>query len=256
MPIKKNDGPLNVFIVVPTFNEAGNLPALVGELLALPLPGLRLLVVDDASPDGTGRRADELAAASAGRLAVLHRTGPRGLGLAYVDGFRWALEHGADAVVQMDADFSHSPADVPRLVEQLAECDVAVGSRYVAGGRIDDQWSFDRLALSRSANAFSRIILGLKTRDATAGFKAWRRSALEAVDLGRIRSNGYLFQEEMTYVSERLGLRIREIPIYFADRHSGRSKMTTRTKLEAALGLLRLRRRQRKVRPGSFVIPR
>jgi dolichol-phosphate mannosyltransferase len=243
----ENEGPLNVVIVVPTYNEAGNLPALAAELMALPLPGLRLLVVDDASPDGTGRLADELAARSAGRIAVVHRTGPRGLGLAYVEGFRWALVQGADVTVQMDADFSHAPADVPRLVAELATCDVAVGSRYVPGGRVDDRWGLDRLALSRSANALSRLILGLKTRDATAGFKAWRRSALEAVDVGRIRSNGYLFQEEMDYISERLGLRIREVPIYFADRSAGRSKMTLKTKLEAALGLLRLRRLHRKI---------
>jgi dolichol-phosphate mannosyltransferase len=229
-----------VFVVVPTFNESGNLPALAGELLALPVPELRLLIVDDASPDGTGRLADELAAASAGRMDVLHRSGPRGLGLAYVDGFCWALEHGADVVVQMDADFSHSPADVPRLVEKLDEFDVAVGSRYVTGGRVDDQWDFGRLASSRSANALTQTILALKTRDATSGFKAWRRSALEAVDLGCIRSKGYFFMEEMTFVSERLGLRICEVPIYFAARHAGRSKMSLRVKLEAALDLLRL----------------
>ncbi len=240
---------MNVIVVVPTFNEAGNLSAMAGELLALPLPGLGLLVVDDASPDGTGRLADELAAASAGRVSVLHRTGPRGLGLAYRDGFRWACEHGADAIVQMDADFSHSPADVPRLLEKLGEYDVAVGSRYVAGGRVDDRWGLYRFALSRSANAASRVILGLTVHDATAGFKAWRRSALEAVDLGRIRSNGYLFQEEMAFVGHRLGLRICEVPIYFADRSIGRSKMTMKTKLEAVVGLLRLRRRHHKVRP-------
>jgi dolichol-phosphate mannosyltransferase len=247
---------LNVRVVVPTYNEAGNLPALADQLLALPLPGLSLLIVDDASPDGTGRLADELAAASAGRLAVLHRAGPRGLGLAYRDGFRWALAHGADAVVQMDADFSHAPADVPRLVEKLADYDVAVGSRYVAGGRVDDLWGFDRLALSRSANALSRTILSLKVHDATSGFKAWRRSALEALDLGRIRSDGLLIPEEMAYISERLGLRICEVPIYFADRHVGRSKMTLRVKLQAALGLLRLRGRHHSVRPRPVLPPR
>jgi dolichol-phosphate mannosyltransferase len=240
--------PAKILVVIPTFDEADNLPALVRELLALPVPGLRLFVVDDASPDGTGRLADELAAASAGRMDVLHRTGPRGLGLAYVSGFRWALEHGADVVVQMDADFSHSPADVPRLVEKLAEFDVAVGSRYVAGGRIDDQWDFGRLALSRSANALARTILALKTRDTTSGFKAWRRSALEAVDLGCIRSKGYLFMEEMAFISERLGLRICEVPIYFAARQAGQSKMSLGVKLEAAVGLLRLRWRHHKIR--------
>jgi len=240
---------MRVIIVVPTFNEAGNLPSLVSTLFALPLPGLRLLIVDDASPDGTGRLADELAAASPGRLDVMHRTGTRGLGLAYLDGFRWALGQGVDVIVQMDADFSHSPADVPRLVEKLAECDVAVGSRYVAGGRIDDQWGIGRFALSRSANAYARTLLGLKTHDATAGFKAWRRSALRAVDLGRIRSNGYLFLVEMTYICERLGLRICEVPIYFADRRVGTSKMSLKAKLEAAVGLLSVWRRHHGLRP-------
>lgn len=232
---------IKTIVIVPTFNEAGNLAALVKDLLALPVPGLHVLVVDDASPDGTGRLADELAAASAGRMDALHRTGPRGLGLAYVNGFQWALEHGADVVVQMDADFSHSPADVPRLVGKLAECDVAVGSRYVVGGSIDDHWSIGRFILSRSANASSRALLGLKTRDTTSGFKAWRRSGLEAVDPGRIRSKGYIFLVEMACVSERLGLRICEVPIYFADRRSGRSKMNMRAKLEAVFGLLSMR---------------
>jgi dolichol-phosphate mannosyltransferase len=240
---------MNVTIVVPTYNEAGNIRAMVEALFALPLPAVRLVVVDDASPDGTGRLADELAAASAGRMDVLHRTGTRGLGVAYLDGFRWALDHGAEAVVQMDADFSHAPADVPRLVGKLAEYDVAVGSRYVAGGRIDDQWGFDRFALSRSANTYARTILGLKTRDATAGFKAWRRSSLEAINLERIRSSGYLFTVEMAYVSERLGLRICEVPIYFADRRVGQSKMSLNVKLAAAAGLIGVWRRHRRIRP-------
>jgi dolichol-phosphate mannosyltransferase len=240
---------VKIIVVVPTFNEAGNLPAIAKALLALPLPGLRLLVVDDESPDGTGRLADELSAAAAGRMSVLHRHAPRGLGLAYLDGFRWALEHGADAIVQMDADFSHSPADVPRLVEKLAECDVAVGSRYVSGGRIDDQWGFSRFALSRSANTYARKILGLKTRDATAGFKCWRRSALETIGLGRIRSNGYVFMVEMAYVSEKLGLRVAEVPIYFADRRIGLSKMNLRVKLDAAVGVLDVWRRHHRLRP-------
>ena len=206
---------MNVTVVVPTFNEANNLPALVGELFAQPVPDLRLLIVDDDSPDGTGKLADELAARTPGRMDVMRRTGLRGLGRAYVDGFGWALQHGADAIVQMDADFSHSPTDVPRLAARMSDCDVAVGSRYVSGGKVDEQWSLGRYALSWWANVYARSILGLKTQDATAGFKCWKRSALEAIDLSRIRSNGYIFQVEMTYVSERLGLRICEVPIYF-----------------------------------------
>ncbi len=234
---------MDAVIVVPTYNEARNLAGLASALLALPAPGLRLLVVDDGSPDGTGDLADKLAAASPGRLAVLHRQGERGLGLAYVDGFRRALAEGAEAVVQMDADFSHSPSDVPRLLAKLAGCDVAVGSRYVAGGRVDDRWGAGRSALSRSANAYARTLLGLRTLDATAGFKAWKRSALEAVDLGSIRSKGYLFQVEMTYVCERLGLAIGEVPIYFSERQAGRSKMSLKVKLQAAAGIAGVWRR-------------
>lgn len=240
---------MNVTMVVPTFNEASNLPAIAGELLALPLPDACLLVVDDESPDGTGQLADELAARMPERMSVMHRCGPRGLGRAYVDGFRWALEHGADAIVQMDADFSHSPNDVPRLVEKLTDCDVAVGSRYVTGGRVDEGWGLGRYALSWWANLYARTILGLRTRDATAGFKCWRRSALEAIDLSRIRSNGYVFQVEMTYISERLGLRICELPIYFEDRRIGRSKMTIPVKIEAAWRVFQVGWRHHSIRP-------
>jgi dolichol-phosphate mannosyltransferase len=240
---------LNIIVVVPTYNEAGNIAALADALLALPLAGLRLLVVDDDSPDGTGRLADELAAARPGRVDVLHRPSPRGFGLAYKDGFLWALDHGAEVIVQMDADLSHDPADVPRLVEKLSEFDVAVGSRYVAGGRIDDEWGPARFALSRSANLLARKFLGLGVHDTTSGFKAWRRQALEAVDLARVRSDGFLFLEEMAYLCRRLSLRVCEVPIYFAERRAGRSKMSLRVKLEAAAGLFALRRQHRKVRP-------
>lgn len=242
---------MKVTVVVPTFNEADNLAAMAGALLALPVAGLTLLVVDDESPDGSGRLADGLAAASAGRIEVIHRHGARGLGLAYRDGFMRGLERGAEAIVQMDADFSHAPADVPRLLDKLAECDVAVGSRYVTGGGVDDRWGFGRSALSRSANAYARTILGLRTRDATAGFKAWRRSALESVGPGRVRSNGYLFQVEMAYISERLGLRICEVPIFFTERRAGASKMSPRVKFEAAVGVLRVWRTHHRLRPAA-----
>ncbi len=239
---------MKVVTVVPTYNEASNLPGLLEALLAQPIPGLQVLIVDDESPDGTGRVAEELAARTPGRINVLHRQGARGLGRAYMDGFRWALGQGADIVVQMDADLSHSPGDVPRLTSGLNGADVVIGSRYVPGGSVDERWGLARNLLSRSANALSRTILGLATHDATSGFRSWKRQALEAIDPGRIKSNGYLFQVEMVYISEKLGLKISEMPIYFADRKVGRSKMSMKVKLEAALGLLRVWRLHHKVR--------
>jgi dolichol-phosphate mannosyltransferase len=240
---------MNIVVVIPTYNEASNLPPLLEALWALPIPGLRVLLVDDGSPDGTGRLADELATRTPGRLEVLHRRGARGLGLAYVDGFKRALELGADLIVQMDADFSHSPGDVPKLVDGLKSADLVIGSRYVPGGSVDSSWGLGRSALSRSANALARTTLGLKTHDATAGFRAWRRQALEAVDTGRIRSNGYHFQVEMVYISEKLGLRIAEVPIYFADRQVGHSKMSLKVKLDGMVGLLRVWRLHHTIRP-------
>jgi len=240
---------MKVTVVIPTYDEINNLPPLLEALWALPVPGLQVLIVDDESPDGTGRLADELASRTPGRLEVLHRHGPRGLGLAYVEGFKRALERGADAIVQMDADFSHSPGDVAKLLDGLENADLVIGSRYVPGGSVDHSWGFGRSALSRSANTLARTLLGLRTRDATAGFRAWRRQALEAIDPDRIRSNGYLFQVEMVYISEKLGLRISEAPIYFADRQVGRSKMSLKVKLEAVLGLLHVRRLHHRIRP-------
>ncbi len=240
---------MSVTVVVPTYNERANLAAMARALLDLPVAGLRLLIVDDASPDGTGLVADELAAASPDRISVLHRRGRRGLGLAYLDGFRLALGRGADAVVQMDADFSHAPADVPRLLERLTDCDVAVGSRYTEGGSVDDEWGRGRRVLSRSANTYARTLLRLRTRDSTAGFKAWRRSALDKIDLDRIGSNGYLFMVEMAYVCERLGLRVCEVPIHFSERRAGRSKMSLKAKLEAAAGIVEVWRRHHATRP-------
>jgi dolichol-phosphate mannosyltransferase len=241
---------MKITVVVPTYNEAANLPAFVSAVLDLDVPGLGLLVVDDDSPDGTGRLADELALGRPGRMDILHRRGRRGLGSAYVEGFRKALGEGADIIVHMDADFSHPPGDIPRLLAALEGHDVAIGSRYVSGGGVAKEWSRGRQALSRWANFYARTILGLKTRDATAGFKAWRREALEAVDLGRIGSEGYVFQVEMACLAERLGLRIVEVPITFEERHGGRSKMTLRIQLDAAAGVFRIRRRHRSVHPA------
>jgi dolichol-phosphate mannosyltransferase len=234
-------------VVVPTYNEADNLLPLTAELLALDLPNLEILIVDDNSPDGTGQVAEDLARQHPHRFHVLHRSGKLGLGTAYLTGFGYALDHGADYVVQMDADFSHSPAYIPRLLEAVEDCDVAIGSRYVAGGGLDERWGWGRYLLSWWANSvYTRLILGLRVKDATAGFKCWRRATLEGIGLDRVRSNGYVFQVEMAFLTEKLGYRFLEIPIYFEDRRIGRSKMTVPVKLEAALRTWQIRWRHRK----------
>jgi dolichol-phosphate mannosyltransferase len=221
-------------IVLPTYNEAENLPDMVQALWALGLPQLRLIVVDDSSPDGTGDVADVLAGDSRGTLQVIHRPAKSGLGTAYLAGFRRALDEGATLVGQMDVDFSHAPADVLRLLAEMHENDIAVGSRYVPGGKLDSRWGAGRRLLSWWGNLYSQGLLALHVHDATAGFKVWRRETLLGMDLRRIRSNGYVFQVEMAYVAQRLGYRVCEVPIYFEDRRIGQSKMSTQVKLEAA----------------------
>jgi dolichol-phosphate mannosyltransferase len=231
---------------VPTYNEADNLPTLIGELLILDLPGLEILVVDDNSPDGTGEVADDLVKRHPDRVHVLHRTGRLGLGTAYVAGFGFALERGASHIVQMDADFSHSPNYIPQMVEALDQYDVVIGSRYVSGGSLDERWGWGRYLLSWWANSvYTRMILGLKVKDATAGFKCWRRATLEGIGLDRVRSNGYVFQVEMAFLTEKLGYRFLEIPIHFEDRRIGHSKMTVPVKIEAALRTWQIRWRHR-----------
>lgn len=224
---------MRITLVIPTYNEAENLPRLAEALFALPLPELSLLVVDDASPDGTGQVAEALNRRWPGRVRVLHRPGKLGLGSAYIQGFRLALQE-ADAVGQMDADFSHPPAKVLELAQALESCDLAIGSRYVPGGSLDERWPFWRRWLSGFGNAYARTLLALPLRDATGGFRLWRREALLRLPLERVRSNGYVFQVEMAYLAHLLGLRIREIPIHFADRRWGQSKMNLRIQIEAA----------------------
>jgi dolichol-phosphate mannosyltransferase len=240
----------NPWVVVPTYNEAANVVPMADALLALDLPGLRILFVDDASPDGTGDLIDELTKAHPGRVHGLHRRGDRGLGRSYLDGFRWVLEGEATAVVQMDCDFSHRPQDLPRLLAALSEADFVIGSRYVEGGAVDPSWGMDRKALSAWGNFYSRAILGIReVADITAGFRAWRRPTLSAVTSQPIGSQGYIFQVEMTYVALRLGFRPLEVPIFFPDRRSGESKMTMKVKVEAALRAWEVRWRHRKLRP-------
>ncbi len=235
-----------IVVVLPTYNEIDNLAAMTKALLALPLNGLEILVIDDASPDGTGRLADQLSAQHPDCMHVIHRSGKLGLGTAYIEGFTWAIQHGADRVIQMDSDFSHSPDYLPQMIEFSKEYDVVVGSRYVAGGKVDEHWSWGRWFLSWWANSiWVRLILGVRTHDTTAGFKCWRASALQKIGLEKVRSNGYIFQVEMCYLAEKLGLRIKEIPIYFEDRRIGKSKMSTRVKIEAALRVFEIRYRYR-----------
>ena len=235
---QESPAPLNApqrpVVVIPTYNERENLPAIASAVLALPAPGLRLLIVDDNSPDGTGQLADEIAAGYPDRMAVLHRPGKSGLGPAYIAGFQWALAHGADAVVEMDADFSHDPAVVPTLLGKLRDYHLVLGSRYIAGGGVDAQWSLARRALSRFGGLYARLVLGLPVNDPTGGFRAYSRRALESIDLTRIRSNGYTFQIEMAYAVHRRGLPITETPIFFRERAKGQSKMSAAIAAEAA----------------------
>ena len=219
-------------VIVPTYNERDNLPIVVSRLLAI--PDVRVLVVDDASPDGTGAVADQLAANSDHRVSVLHRTGPRGLGLSYIDGMRRGLESDATHICQMDADLSHDPADVTRLLTAAADGDLVIGSRYVPGGRIEN-WPVRRKVLSAFANRYVRLVTGLKMRDCTSGFRCWRREALERVPLDRIASNGYAFLVELVWEAVAGGCRVVEVPITFVERRLGASKLSARVMMESAM---------------------
>ncbi len=224
-----------ITIVIPTYNEAGNLSDLVSSLFSLPLDGLDILVVDDNSPDGTGEIAEQLAITHAGRLTALHRKGKLGLGTAYLAGFDSALKMGSEVVGQMDADFSHPPEKVIEMIKALEKQDLVIGSRYISGGSVDEHWPAWRKGLSAFGNLYARSILGLNVRDVTGGFRLWRSSALDCLPLEKVHSDGYAFQVEMTYLARRCGLRIGEIPIYFADRKWGKSKMSFQVQREAAL---------------------
>jgi dolichol-phosphate mannosyltransferase len=253
----RDDGPVarydDTWVVVPTFNEADNLPAIVPAILEL-LPGATVLVVDDNSPDGTGRLADEMAAANP-QVKVLHRPGKQGLGRAYIAGFRMALDSGADRIVQMDADWSHHPRYVPQLLARLdgktdasddgrggeeGPADLVIGSRYTKGGGVRN-WGLLRKFVSRGGSLFGRTVLGLSPHDLTGGFKAWRRETLAATPWELMHSGGYVFSIEMTYLATRRGARVAEIPIIFIDRRVGQSKMSRRIVVEALFVVLRLK---------------
>jgi dolichol-phosphate mannosyltransferase len=245
---------MKLTVVLPTFNEKENLTRMIESLLALQVPAdLSVLVVDDNSPDGTGQIADDLAAQYEGRVSVIHRAGKLGLGTAYVEGFHWALEHGAEYVMQMDCDFSHDPKYIPQMIDlsQTCGCDIVIGSRYIKGGSVDETWSVGRKLLSWWANSiYVRMILRTHVKDATGGFRLWKRDVLEGMDLSQLRSSGYVFQVETIYVAEKLGYTDEEVPIYFADRKAGRSKMSFRIQLEAALRVWQVWMRHRHLKPS------
>ena len=219
-------------VIVPTYNERANLVPLLERLLAI--PDVRVLIVDDASPDGTGQIADAYAAANRARVQVLHRTGKRGLGLSYIDGMYVALRTDATHICQMDADLSHNPADVPRLLHAAEQADFVIGSRYVAGGRIEN-WPLHRRMLSAFANRYIRAITRLAIRDCTSGFRCWRREALERLPLASIRSDGYAFIVELAWEASRAGLRCAEVPITFVERREGASKLSSGVIMESAI---------------------
>ena len=219
-------------VIVPTYNERANLPSLLDQLLTI--PDLRMLIVDDASPDGTGQVADQYAAGNRARVQVLHRTGRRGLGLSYIDGMYVALRTDATHICQMDADLSHNPADIPRLLDAAQHADFVIGSRYVPGGRIEN-WPLHRRLLSAFANRYIRAITRMTIRDCTSGFRCWRRESLEKLPLAAITSDGYAFIVELAFEASRAGLRCTEVPITFVERRQGASKLSGSVILESAI---------------------
>jgi dolichol-phosphate mannosyltransferase len=233
---------MQALVILPTYNERENLPVIVNALLTL--PNVRVLVVDDRSPDGTGALADSLAQARPDRVEVIHRTGPRGLGRSYVDGMLRALDTDAAVICQMDADLSHNPADVPRLIAEAHAADLVIGSRYVPGGRVEN-WARRRVLLSAFANRYVRAITGLAARDCTSGFRCWRREALQRIAVRDIASNGYAFLVEMAWMAAQAGCRIVEVPITFTERRAGTSKLSRGVIIESAIVPWRLKIRGR-----------
>jgi dolichol-phosphate mannosyltransferase len=229
---------LKAIVVIPTYNERDNIVRLSREILAQH-SSLQILFVDDNSPDGTGKLADELAAAD-DRIRVIHRPEKLGLGSAYCNGFKAALEQGADYIIEMDADFSHDPAVLPVFIDTAAECDLVIGSRYLNGVSVVN-WPIRRLILSYFASVYTRFVTGLRIMDCTSGFKCFRRSVLEAIDLDSVKSDGYSFQIEMNYRCMEKGFRIVEVPIIFIDRRAGSSKMSRKIVREAVLMVWKLK---------------
>jgi dolichol-phosphate mannosyltransferase len=228
---------VTALVIIPTYNERENIPSLVEALIAH--DGVRVMVVDDNSPDGTGGVADELAQRHPGRVSVLHRTTDRGFGRSYIDGLRHGIRETVDVIAQMDADFSHDPARLPALIAATANADVVIGSRYVRGGGIKN-WSKRRRLLSWFANTYVRSVTGLRARDCTSGFRCWRRETIAALPLDRFVSDGYSFLVEMLFVAGQQGRRIAEVPITYVERREGESKMSHGVILESAITPWRL----------------
>lgn len=232
----------NIIVIVPTYNEAENLPILVPQLLDV--APVRVLVVDDDSPDGTGQVAEDLKKRYAPRVDVLHRCGvPRGLGLAYVAGFNAALERGAETVIGIDADLSHSPLYIPSMLAVMYEqrCDIVVGSRYIPGGGVEGNWGWQRRLLSWGAQQWARVMLGIKTHDVTGAFRCYSRHALQTLDFGQMRLDGYSFLIEIIYQAERKSLKVVEFPIIFRDREYGTSKVSLSIIAKALMRVMDIR---------------
>ncbi len=243
-----------VIVVLPTYNERENISRIVPALFALGIPNFHLLVVDDNSPDGTGQIVEDLSheAAYAGKLNVLHRAEKLGLGPAYIEGFKYALALGADYVIQMDADLSHQPKYIPQLLEMGRRFDIVIGSRYAGGGSVDEAWGPLRKLLSWWANrVYTPLILGVPIRDATGGFRVYKRDCLIGMDLDQVKANGYVFMVELAFVAHRLNYRIGELPIHFPDRAHGDSKMSSSIAFEAALRVWQIRFRHRLLKPAD-----
>ena len=228
-----------ILIIIPTYNEADNVAGVISKIIRLNIPDLTILVVDDNSPDGTGDIVADLSKNDS-RIKLLQRAGKLGLGTAYVEGFRFALEHGFEYIFEMDADLSHYPGDIPKFLEKAEEYDLVIGSRYLTGVNVIN-WPFSRLFLSLAANWYTRIVTGLPIRDCTSGYKCFRRKVLENIDLNNISSDGYSFQIEMTYKAWKKKFKLTELPIIFVDRRKGDSKMTHKVMWEAAWIVWKLR---------------
>lgn len=237
-----------VMVITPTYNEADNVPLRIEQLFALGIDDLSFLIVDDNSPDGTADIARNLQATYGERLHVMCRTENRGFGPSYLDGFQYALDQGAEIIVQMDADGSHQPKYLPGILAAIGDADIVIGSRYTQGGSVEEAWGWWRKALSAWANRiYVPTILNINVKDATGGYRAWKRDALEAVLNYNIRSTGYVILIEMIYIASRLGYKIAEVPIHFPDRNIGQSKMSRRLIFESALRTLAIRRRYQKI---------